>query len=188
MIFAQYLLSLFLSLSTTNSNDLAISSPKNPELSLEIIPHTYADNFNPASISIYFPERQKFHVLLTNKGEKPIRIWKEWCSWGYFSLSFKIELADGKILYPKKQRTAWDKNFPAWMEIPPHGHTVFEVNFANDSSQLEYWADSPLSLPVTPITCKMTALFEITKSSEAKEYNVWTGSIESKSEEIILYH
>lgn len=188
MIFAQFLLSLFLSLSAANSNDLAIPAVKSPALILEIIPYRYADSIRPAFISLYNPDQQKFHVLLTNNSEKPIRIWREWCSWGYFSLSFKIELADGKVLYPKKQRTAWDKNFPDSMEIPPHGHAVFEVNFTNDSSKLGYWSDSPLNLTTTPITFKMTALFSIQESPHTKEHKVWTGSIQSKCEEFTLYH
>src|SRR5689334_7045545 len=77
-------------------------------LSVQIVP-TGARG-SERSIELYQPGAH-FHVTLTNKTKQPIRLWKEWCSWGYFNLSFEARGADGKVTRIHKRDRGWDKNF-----------------------------------------------------------------------------
>ena len=44
-----------------------------------------------------------FYVVLTNTSQSDMSVWREWCSWGYFCLSFEITLPDGKTFHVKKR-------------------------------------------------------------------------------------
>src|SRR5262245_12383625 len=50
-----------------------------------------------------------FHVVITNVSEQPVRLWREWCSWGYFNLRFEAEVGGRTLLLAKKPR-GWTRN------------------------------------------------------------------------------
>jgi hypothetical protein len=54
-------------------------------------------------ISIYDP----FCVVLTNVTDHDLTVWKEWCSWGYFNLTFEFTGKDGKVVQVKKMGQEW---------------------------------------------------------------------------------
>jgi hypothetical protein len=113
---------------------------------------------------------EHFFVVVSNTSEKPVRLWKEFCSWGYTTLSFQVEGQSGKrSVVVKTRRPVWRKNTPDWMTITPGDHMVFNVAFGSQS-----WQTEPLTGEI-----KLKAVFEISKDKQTDEHKVWTGRIES---------
>src|SRR4051812_27123537 len=107
------------------------------ELSVRIVPAGLRDN-GVRTLTFYSPD-QSFYVVVTNVSKEPVRLWKEWCSWGYFTLSFEMTDDKGKVTPITKKVRGWDKNHPDWMLVGPGDSMVFAVNF--DES---LWTHSPL--------------------------------------------
>ena len=69
-------------------------------------------------VSIAIPERNgkrvleyssrnpHFHVVVTNTSDKPQRLWREWCSWGYYCLYFELSDGKGRKWMPRKRDQA----------------------------------------------------------------------------------
>jgi hypothetical protein len=149
-------------------------------LAVRVVPTSYREKTGRA-IELYRPS-QHFHVVVTNVSDEPIRLWREWCSWGYFNLSFEVTNGDGRPIAVRKRDRAWDKNYPDWEIIPPGGHQVWDVTFDPTT-----WKDSPL--PETPGSraVSMRAIYGIRPDKETKEYGIWTGQVSSPEESYKLW-
>jgi hypothetical protein len=159
----------------------AQSAESGPNLTVRIVPTSFREN-GSRIIQLLDPS-QHFHVVVTNTGKISTRLWREWCSWGYFSLSFEIRDQHGataKIV--KKMDRAWDKNFADWIVIPAGDSLVYEVSF--DKS---IWKDAPLPEPGKTLSVDLVAVFEVPDSPEAKTNNVWTGRVTSPTNTYTLY-
>jgi hypothetical protein len=76
---------------------------------------------SPISISVAIPARNgerrveyrdrgtHFHVIVSNTSDKPKRIWREGCSWGYFGLTFEF----GRIA------AGWGHVHSGWRQFGP---------------------------------------------------------------------
>jgi len=79
----------------------------------------------------YRDQTTHFDVIVSNTSDKPERIWREWCSWGYFGLSFEFTDEHGKRWVAKKKEQVWTKNFPDWWTLDPHESFAIDVDFAD---------------------------------------------------------
>ena len=71
-----------------------------------------------------------FRVILTNATNHNLTVWKEWCSWGYFNLSFEFASKDGKIVkVAKDPNQTWTKNGPAGFVVLPGCTYTVTVRF-----------------------------------------------------------
>jgi len=154
-----------------------------------------AEKKAPLALSIVIPqsgkaeERQvtiggkppQFHVLIKNVSNKPRRIWKEWCSWGYFNLSFELTIGGKKILLEKKER-GWDKNAPSFMTIPPGESAIINVNLAP-----VVWKNISM-IKGSAMDARLKAIYKVAPDKYSKKYNVWTGRIESKALTVSIYY
>ena len=113
---------------------------------------------------------QHFHVVVTNVSGNPIRVWREWCSGGYFTLSFQATDEAGKTTTVKKNNRGWDKNYPDGTTIPPGDHPVLEVLFDEAT-----WQDPPLPEQGKSRTVRLRAIFEVPADQDTKASQVWTG-------------
>ena len=59
-----------------------------------------------------FMRYEKFHVLLTNRSNKPVRVWQEWNYWGYYCLQIEIVEQNGTKHLLKKKPINWYNNAP----------------------------------------------------------------------------
>lgn len=138
-----------------------------------------------------------FHILLTNHSKENIAIWKEWCSWGYFNLTFEVLDENDKVVYviKKNERRSWTENFPDPRVIKPGETLVREVNFNQSTWVLPKKDDLPEgSYTYSPeeyrksraqMTLKIRAVFEIYEEEEEEhEINIWTGKIKSAPEKV----
>ena len=156
----------------------AKESPK-PPLAVRIVPMTFQGK-GERTITLWQPSHH-FYVVLTNVSDKPIRLWKEWCSWGYFCLSFEVKDETDKVTAVMKSPRPWSKNYPDWTIIPPGDHMVFEVTFGSD------WDKPVLPEKGKSMQVKMRAIYEIRPDDDTKKAEVWTGRITSPEETYTIY-
>lgn len=150
------------------------------------MPHLFADA--PLRLSIVAECSQErigatssttapFYVIVTNQSDRPVRVWREWCSWGYFALSLEAKTPDGRAFQIKKKPTAWTKNFPDYFIILPNAHFVLPVKLN------EKWQN----YPTEERKLSLRAHYQILADKESKEKQVWTGKIISPWMEVTLY-
>jgi hypothetical protein len=152
--------------------DETAKGPPAPRLAVRIVPSTFREEIGRA-IELYQPSRCCY-VVITNTSGSPVRLWREWCSWGYFNLSFVVADERGRTATVTKRPRGWDKNFPDWSIVPPGDHMVFAVSF--DAS---IWQGAPLPERGGSRTIKMRAVYEVSADEEAKKRGVWIGRISS---------
>lgn len=124
----------------------------------------------------------EFHVVLTNVSAAPIRLWKEWCSWGYFNLSFELQLGDDKPVPIVKLERGWDKNYPDAVEIPPGEHLVLPVRLRGDEWKLEFGKKE-----AGPWPARLRAFYDVSPDDESRRLGVWTGRVESAAIDVMLH-
>ena len=137
-------------------------------LVLRIVPSHFHERTRRAIV--LYGSSQHFDVVITNVSDQPVRLWREWCSWGYFSLSFVATDEDGKSVAASKKLRGWDKNYPDATIVPPGDHMVFEVTFED-----AIWQNSPLPERGRSRTVKLRAEYEVKGDEKAEKLAVWTG-------------
>ncbi|MGA3285015.1 MAG: hypothetical protein ABSD57_11235 [Verrucomicrobiota bacterium] len=150
---------------------------------------------SPISVSVAIPTRNDerrveyhdrtthFHVIVSNTSDKPQRIWREWCSWGYYGLTFEFADENGKKWVAKKKPQVWTRNFPDWWTLDPHESFVIDVYFGDSDT----WDGFPLPKDGSQ-TVTMLAVFEFKPDDESRQHDVWTGRVASKAEKVTFYH
>lgn len=155
-----------------------------PSPTLTIVPSSYADRVFPHDLLELDEQRPRFHVLLYNPTDKPLRLFQEWNSWGYFGLSFDITYPDGRVVHSEKEPRGWDKNFPSTLTVAPYGCYVFEVTF-----DPTIWTNSLLLEKSGPHgrACRLQAIYSIASGPDALEEGAWTGTIRSEERPYLVY-
>jgi hypothetical protein len=141
-------------------------------LAVRIVPTSYKEKGRPA-IELR-RSSEHFYVVVTNVSGEPIRLWKEWCSWGYFNLSFQVTDDAGRSVEVRKQNRDWTKNYPDMMIIPTGEHHVREINFDPTT-----WENPPMTEAGRSRSVRLRAIYGIQANTETKEHGVWTGQVSS---------
>lgn len=159
----------------------ALADDKLPReaLSLEIALGKRAGQFRAIE---YRDEHSHFPLVLRNLSDEPMRIWREWCSWGYFAASFIAIAADGTQVLVKKRQREWGKNTPDFEEIAPGESIVRDVYYASDE-----WLNFPRGMVNGGHDIKLTAIFEIEADADAKRHRVWVGKTKSPTIEVKVF-
>jgi len=144
------------------------------------IPYGSQDALSAAS-SPFTRHQNEFYVLLTNVSGKPIRLWQEWCSWGYDCLQLEVTEKDGTKHLLKKKRTNFYRNFPDYVELGQGDSVVWRVEL-----RASVWEDlSWLPKDRLPMV-KLRALFTISEDGDSKEHGIWTGHEVSELYDFVL--
>lgn len=141
------------------------------------------------SVSIAIPEHHMhrslneydhFHVIVTNKTDKPIRLWTDRFSWGYDNLSFEITGDDGKVTKVTKKPRGWRKNYPDWLSLGPGESYVLNVDFFSEVGQ-GIWDNvpKPTKTSTTKRLIKLRAVYEVMPDDESRRLGVWSGKVVS---------
>jgi hypothetical protein len=120
-----------------------------------------------------------FHVIVSNVSKQPQKVWRNWCSWGYFNLTFKVTDEAGKETILSKIGRAWTKNFPDSWTLEPGDMLDIEVHAAD-------WANFPMPAPGKNRTVRLQAVYEINPDPAAAKESVWTGRVASETREYVL--
>lgn len=150
------------------------------DITVRIVPTSNTEAGGRA-ITLFDPS-QHFHVVVTNVSKKPIRLWRDWCSWGYFNLSFEATDQNGTKTHITKNAREWNKNFPDWTIIAPSDHMVLDVTF--DKS---IWHNPPVPEPGKNRSVSLKAVFEIAEDADSKSNKVWTGKESSPEYKYTIY-
>lgn len=124
-----------------------------------------------------------FHVIVSNTSDKPQRVWKEWCSWGYYALTFELTDRAGKSWTVKKKDGEWTKNVPDWWSLEPRENLVLNVYFADSDA----WEGFPRPVNGSQVV-SVRAVYEIKPDKFSKESSAWTGKITSDAKKLTFYH
>ncbi len=156
---------------------------------------TLADD-SPISVSLAIPAQwggralenyqdghpTHFHVIVSNVSGQPQRIWQEWCSWGYFGLTFELTDDQGKKWVAQKCPRDWDKNFPSTWTLDPHESLALDVYFTDTN----IWQGFPMPRQSSQ-TVTMQAVLEFKPDDNSRQIGVWTGRAVSKAEKVAFY-
>ena len=119
-----------------------------------------------------------FHVLLTNTSDAPLHFWREWCSWGYYALSFELTDEHGKTWIAHKKKTRWTYNFPDFWTLLPKDSLLIEVYFT-DKDRWEGFLSRPTHLT-------MRAICEVRPDDESRKLDVWSGRVASEPHKYVI--
>lgn len=110
-------------------------------------------------------------MLLTNQSARPVSLFEEWNSWGYYGLSFDVMYADGRQVRVGKELRPGRLNFPSVITLAPQASYVFDVTLGPE------WRHSPRPAPHLGqgLTCRLRARYTIKPSPESK--GMWTGTV-----------
>ncbi len=135
-----------------------------------------------AGISIEIAAPEHFHkriialdeplpVVVTNTSKQPVRIWRDWCSWGYFQLSFEVKDDAGHTwTISRKEREFW-KNYPDYWTLAPGEPLVLNVTLSSD-----IWETSGGKLAdLRGKSLKVKAIFAAQADDRGREDSVWSG-------------
>ncbi len=147
---------------------------KTTALAVRIVPTQYMEK--GGGLILLKQPSEHFHVVVTNVSSVPIRLWREWCSWGYYNLTFLVTVGTDAPFVVKKQSRAWFANWPDPETISPGGHHVRDVAFDTAT-----WVGSPVPEAGSGRTVRMKAVFEL-PPEDAKPHGVWTGKVSSPEE------
>ena len=150
------------------------------QLSVQIVPTSSSDK-SGRWLSLADDGSKHFHVVVTNLSNGPISLWQEWCSWGYFNLSFEARDAGGRTTTIAKKPRDWTRNFPCPVLIAASEHWVIDVDL-----EPSVWENSPLAGGSGRATVRLKAVFEIREDNESKKERVWTGRVSSPENEYTI--
>jgi hypothetical protein len=157
----------------------ADEQPADP-LTVRIVPMRYHED-GERQITLYMPGHH-FYAVVTNVSDKPVRLWRQWCSWGNENLSFQVTDQQGRTTSATRRPRAYGKNYPDWTTVPPGGHMVCEVTFDPD-----VWENPPLPEKHKSHKVKLKAVYRITGDDQATQHGVWTGEVSSPELDYTIY-
>jgi len=120
-----------------------------------------------------------FYVVLTNTTDHDLMVWKEWCSWGYFNLSFEFTDKDGKGIHVQKTGREWEKNFPDPFVVGAGKHYVLAVTLKAEDWEGTENLDGPMI---------MKAIYKNPKPNKSSEFieSAWAGQVESEPIQVTI--
>ena len=130
--------------------------------------------------------RLPFYVVLTNTTDHDLMVWKEWCSDGYFNLTFEFTGKDGKVVKVEKEGRAWDKNFPDGFVVNPGRHFVLSVTLSSIDDKSTYrWVGTENLRGVMTMKAIYKNAYEDPPAAELK-IRAWIGQVESEPMQVTV--
>lgn len=145
-----------------------------------------------------------FHVIISNVSTNQIRLWEEWCSWGFYSVSFEIITPDGKKTMIEKGTMAWGGNAPDYYILLPGESFAIAIRF-NEMGCVEnekLWVNLPKLKLERGQKIRMRAVYRISPEEDMEEtdteghvthemapekkYHIWTGKVVSDWKEYVI--
>jgi ankyrin repeat protein len=128
----------------------------------------------------------EFAVAFKNRSDKPLRLWSEACQPGYGNLSFRVEEDGGRptrmYLVPRSP-SDWRNHRLETVTVAPGGTFLWQVQPSSIWGE-RVWRGVPE--PNTGRPVRLTAVFEVKPSDEARQHGVWVGRTTSKPAEVLV--
>lgn len=113
-------------------------------------------------------------VVLTNLSERPMRVWRDWCSWGYENVSLEFRDARGHVWTCRKKPGTWFKNYPDFAELGAGESMVVMVKL-----DAGVWQDLPPLGEMSGKWINMCVRYEVKEDEHSRKDGVWVGKIEN---------
>lgn len=143
--------------------------------------------------TLIFGSPPHLQVSIRNVSGQPLRLWKEWSSWGHGNLTLEIVAVDGKrlaqprLLFKGGAKT-WFRNRADPDPLPRNGIQSRIVQFATHK-QIQFTGDEYQGFPTYPRPPRLVSLravFEIRPSADTEEHGIWTGRIVSAAKTFVI--
>ncbi|HOX44191.1 MAG TPA: hypothetical protein PK668_11365 [Myxococcota bacterium] len=167
---------LLLALGATPAGAAGPAGPPEPALRAELRGN---DGRQPVFRVEY---RSPVHFLLFSN-QDGLRVFQEWCSWGYFTRSFSARQVGGaarEFVLRRNPNQAWTKNFPATHSLDRGAFLITSADLCDGS-----WIAEP-ALPLEDLELELVGHFEIKPDEETVEQKVWTGRLSTRPLTAIL--
>lgn len=170
-------------------NESPQANPKNTTPA-QLVPPAQA-NRDLLSVEIASPEHfhrrvitidQPFLVVLTNTSPKPLRVWRDWCSWGYQQLSFEITEHGGNTWIVTRKEHPFHKNYPDFWTLDANEPLVLSMTLSSDQWESKRDGVSGAGIAITSLRGKavtLRAIFAAEEDDQSREHKVWTGRVTS---------
>jgi hypothetical protein len=110
-------------------------------------------------------------VVLANLGKEPIRLWRDWCSWGHENISFEIVDRAGARTVIRRAEGEWRKNYPDFWTLDPAEPLVVQVKLDDGS-----WDVPPgVRTAEKEQVVKLRVVYAVERDNAARDHRVWTG-------------
>ena len=119
-------------------------------------------------------------MVLRNISSSPVKIWKDWNSWGYYNLSLSFSNADTSFTISKKSPTNWDGDFADYWTVPAGESLVLDIDM-----RAGVWKGLP-DLYGEILAGKLSATYENKPDALAAEFGIWTGKLTTASLPVIF--
>jgi hypothetical protein len=137
-----------------------------------------------------------FHVILTNATNHNLVVWKDWCSWGYFNLSFEFKGKDGKIIKVEKDtRVGWTRNGPAEFVVLPGCAYTFTIDLLGSNTKWTNVLDLHGAMTMQAIYKNTNEAFTGAKPNPQNKFpadmqklfdSAWIGQVKSQAIPVII--
>jgi hypothetical protein len=162
--------------SNANSN-LSVRQAQKTPFTLSIVPTSSTSDSRVITIASQKPD--EFYVVLTNISNEPHPVWETWNSWGSRTISFEFQFGNNPPILVARGPESFIRNFPSTFLIPPGEHKVYPI-------RLDKWWDVRSVPKSTETLVSVKAVYQVPNTTEAVEYRVWTGRVDSGSYQFTL--
>jgi hypothetical protein len=114
-------------------------------------------------------------------GEKGVKVYQDWNSWGYYARSLVGTDASSPTYELARRETGFTKNYPSTDALNPGEFLITDV-YPCDGS----WYVSPKLPSGQDATLRLAGSFRIPADQDAGKHAVWTGDIQSAPIEVYL--
>lgn len=114
---------------------------------------------------------------VVNNSQEILRIWELQNSWGWPTISLELKKVDADktvLLYPRTDQR-WTINYPSHIEIPPGESQKLSLNTYDN-----LWEQEEGVTELIDSDMLMRVLLKITSSKEAKENEIFIGTMKSE--------
>jgi hypothetical protein len=113
---------------------------------------------------------------LTNRGDRPVRVWERTNSWGWaiFSLTVHASGSASRAFTLRPASRVWTRNGPSFVEIAPGESHAFGL-----APSEEQWEGITAAESLRDQPLEVVATLKVPDSTEAREFDVFIGSVES---------
>ena len=162
---------------SNTTSHVAIAQPQRAPFTVAIVPSRSASDSRIITIAKEKPH--EFYVVLTNVSNEPQPVWETSNSWGSRTISFKFQFGNNPPILVARGPEIFTVHRPSTFLIPPGEHKGYPI-------RLDKWWDTRGIPKSTKTSIRIKAIYEVSKTPEASEYNVWVGRVESPYYEITL--
>jgi hypothetical protein len=123
-------------------------------------------------------------VKLTNVSAKPLRLFEDWNSWGYYLLRFQVVLKSGKEIVLRRGSKVWTMNYAKTILVGP-GESyelkpeVFGERHWPGSAKLETEGEASIRAIYTSPSDELLKRGLKQLRNESQREELWLGTVES---------